>query len=188
LGVWLHWPGKGALASDAFFVAYLGACAALAASLTPKELARDASIADEGGFIVTLLALSAVGYTSFAIFVALNGKNNLPPSVLAFTLAGAPLSWFMLQTVMAFHYARLYYRGSGRKGYAAPVDFPGCDTPGIWEFAYLATVIGMTAQVSDTDIRSTAFRRAVTVHSVVSFFFTTVLIAMAVNAAVSAAG
>lgn len=160
----------------------------LAAGLTPKELARRAAIADEGGFVVTLLALSAVGYTSFAIFVALNDKQTLPTLAFAFTLAGAPLSWLMLQVVMAFHYARLFYRGFGGKHHVAPVDFPGCDRPGMWEFAYLASVIGMTAQVSDTDIRTTAFRRAVTIHAVVSFFFTTVLIAMAVNAAVSAAG
>jgi uncharacterized membrane protein len=45
----------------------------------------------------------------------------------------------------------------------------------------------MTAQVSDVQVRTTAMRRAVTGHSVVSFFFNTVLIAMAVNAAVASA-
>jgi uncharacterized membrane protein len=58
----------------------------------------------------------------------------------------------------------------------------------LWDFIYFSLVIGMTAQVSDVQVRTTAMRRAVTGHSVVSFFFNTVLIAMAVNAAVASAG
>jgi uncharacterized membrane protein len=40
-------------------------------------------------------------------------------------------------------------------------------------------------QTSDTDVLTTPMRRAVIWHSVVSFFFNTILIAMAVNAVVS---
>jgi uncharacterized membrane protein len=166
---------------------YLTACFWLASRLTPEELARRADIEDEGGFVVTLLALLSVGYTSYAVFVALNDKHGVSTLALCVTLAGAPLSWLMLQTVMAYHYARIYYRGSSDADYSTPVDFPGCELPGMWEFIYLSTVIGMTAQVSDTAIRTTPFRRLVTVHGVISFFYTTVLIAMAVNGAVSAA-
>ena len=40
-------------------------------------------------------------------------------------------------------------------------------------------------QTSDTDVLSTPMRRAVVSHGIVSFFFDTILIAMAVNAVVS---
>jgi uncharacterized membrane protein len=86
---------------------------------------------------------------------------------------------------MAFHYANLYYRRNDHADYVAPVNFPKCPEPGPTEFVYLAMVVGMTAQVADTNVQSTEMRRAVTLHAVVSFFFNTVLIAMAVNAAVS---
>jgi uncharacterized membrane protein len=43
----------------------------------------------------------------------------------------------------------------------------------------------MTAQVSDVLVQTTRMRRAVLFHSVVAFFFNTVLIAMAVNVAVA---
>jgi uncharacterized membrane protein len=43
----------------------------------------------------------------------------------------------------------------------------------------------MTAQVSDVLVQTTRMRRSVLFHSVAAFFFNTVLIAMAVNAAVS---
>lgn len=117
----------------------------------------------------------------------LNRKHHGSVAETVLTLAGAPLGWLTLQTVMAFHYANLYYRGRTRKGYVVPIDFPHCREPGPWEFIYVSTVIGMTAQVSDTNVQSTQMRRAMTPHSIVSFFFNTVLIAMAVNAAVSAA-
>lgn len=45
----------------------------------------------------------------------------------------------------------------------------------------------MTAQTSDTEVSSTGMRRAVLAHSVVSFFYNTAIIAMAVNAVVSTA-
>ena len=44
------------------------------------------------------------------------------------------------------------------------------------------------AQTSDTDITSTRMRRINLLHAVVSYFFNTVLIAAAVNGAVSLAG
>jgi uncharacterized membrane protein len=45
----------------------------------------------------------------------------------------------------------------------------------------------MTAQVSDVQVKQSAMRRAVLLHGVVSFFFNTVFIAMAVNAGVALA-
>ena len=68
------------------------------------------------------------------------------------------------------------------------LDFPGKDEPGAHDFLYFAFVIGMTAQTSDVAITSTAMRKANLLHAVVSFFFNTVLVAAAVNVAVSLAG
>jgi uncharacterized membrane protein len=51
-----------------------------------------------------------------------------------------------------------------------------------------AFVIGMTAQTSDVAITTTAMRRVNLMHAIVSFFFNTVLVAAAVNAAVQLAG
>ncbi len=46
----------------------------------------------------------------------------------------------------------------------------------------------MTAQTSDVVITSTAMRKLNLVHATISYFFNTVLVAAAVNAAVSLAG
>jgi uncharacterized membrane protein len=65
------------------------------------------------------------------------------------------------------------------------LDFPGTDMPGIYDFLYFSFVIGMTAQTSDVAITSTEMRRINLLHAVISYFFNTVLIAVAVNAAVA---
>jgi uncharacterized membrane protein len=48
-------------------------------------------------------------------------------------------------------------------------------------------VIGMTAQTADTNISSTHMRQAALVHSILSFFFNTIIVAAAVNLVVSLA-
>lgn len=184
----LGWPAPAAIGADAFFVAFLAASWWLVFRLTDDDLEKRADIEDEGAFVVTLITLAAIAYTSFAIFTVLNEKHHHGGAEMALTLAGAPLSWFMLQTVMAFHYAYLHYVHDDRKGYVPGIDFPTCKQPGPWEFLYVAMVVGMTAQVADTNLQTTEMRRAVMLHSIVSFFFNTVLIAMAVNAAVALAG
>ena len=72
-----------------------------------------------------------------------------------------------------------------RKGGA--LKFPGSDEPGAIDFLYYSFVVGMTAQVSDVQVLTTPMRRATLVHSIVSFFFNTCLLAMAVNAVVALA-
>ena len=69
----------------------------------------------------------------------------------------------------------------------ALLDFPGCAAPGPWDFLYFSFVVGMTAQVSDVQVKTSVMRRAVLGHGVISFFFNTVFIAMAENAAVAMA-
>jgi uncharacterized membrane protein len=171
-----------------FYVVFLTLCAILAATETPADLKRRAKSEDEGIAIVILILLATISFFSVAVFDALNHKHGLDFWPLALAGAGALLGWFVLHTMMALHYADIHY-------FADPecdddyrdLDFPGRDEPGIWDFLYFSFVIGMTAQVSDVQVKTTVMRRAVLWHGVVSFFFNTVFIAMAVNAAVAMA-
>ncbi len=54
-----------------------------------------------------------------------------------------------------------------------------------WDFLYFSYTVGATAQTSDVEVTNTAMRMVCIVHSVFSFFFNTVLVAAAVNVAVS---
>jgi uncharacterized membrane protein len=89
---------------------------------------------------------------------------------------------------MAFHYADIhYFDDPDIKGDEKDLGFPGRGDPGPWDFLYYSFVVGMTCQVSDVQVRTTVMRRATMLHGVVSFFFNTVFIAMAVNAGVALA-
>ena len=130
-----------------------------------------------------------MGFFCLAVFEALSKKHGLDLPALLMAGGGALLGWFVLHTVMAFYYADLHYFDDPEttQDDDRDLEFPGCVLAGPWDFLYFSFVIGMTAQVSDVQVKTTAMRKAVLAHGVASFFFNTVFIAMAVNAAVSLA-
>ncbi|HEX4158693.1 MAG TPA: DUF1345 domain-containing protein [Rhizomicrobium sp.] len=175
-----------AVAGDVFFLSFIVAFVLALGRLDTGYLKNRAKVEDEGAGIVSLIIVAVVAYTCVAIFATLNDKKQDDPVWLAILLAGAPLGWFVIQLNEAAHYSHLYYREQHRGSKARPpLDFHDKTEPGIWEFLYFSFVIGMTMQTSDTNVLTTPMRRATTWHAVVSFFFNTILIAMAVNAVVS---
>jgi uncharacterized membrane protein len=93
--------------------------------------------------------------------------------------ASVALSWLLVHTLFTLRYARLYHRGDGG------VSFNQHDPPRYLDFAYLAFTIGMTFQVSDTDIRSSAIRATALRHALLSYLFGAVILATSVNFVVS---
>ena len=107
------------------------------------------------------------------------------------------LSWFLLHTLYAPHYARLFYgrperdvpplelteSGTGTVlTVAGGIDF---NVPGYWpayaDFTYFAFNLGMTFQVSDTSVSSPAIRRLVLGQCLLSYFFATAITATVIN-------
>jgi len=86
------------------------------------------------------------------------------------------VSWTLVHTVFTLRYARLYYSGE-----AGGIDFNEADPPEYSDFAYLAFTIGMTFQVSDTDIKSKQIRRTALRHALMSFPLVAVIIATSIN-------
>ncbi len=86
------------------------------------------------------------------------------------------LSWTVVHTVFTLRYASLYHEeGSG-------IEFhEGARLPDYHDFAYVAFTIGMTFQVSDTDITSEQIRRAALRHSLLSYVFGIVIVAITIN-------
>lgn len=87
------------------------------------------------------------------------------------------LSWFTVHTLFVLRYARLYY-GDIPGG----IDFPNTDDPPDYmDFVYVAFTVGMTFQVSDTDIAARSIRRTVIRHALLSYIFATVIVGVAIN-------
>src|SRR3546814_7754443 len=76
--------------------------------------------------------------------------------------AGMICAWFLIHTVLALHYAHLYYgdvTAGGKTVDRGGLDFPETKEPDYWDFFYYAFVIGMTCQVSDVAAVSRGMRR-----------------------------
>jgi uncharacterized membrane protein len=166
-----------------FFIVYLAASYWEASSLTAKDLRAKASLEDEGIVVIVLITIAAITISLGSLAMQLGVRQagcRLVPAI-----ANVPLGWATLHTVMAFHYAHLFYSASGdgkEKAEAGGLEFPKTKEPAISDFVYYSFVVGMTAQVSDVDTTSREMRNTTTAHGIVSFFYNTVILAFAVNA------
>jgi uncharacterized membrane protein len=93
----------------------------------------------------------------------------------ALAIGSVMLAWMSVHTVYLLRYTRRYY--SPPEG---GIDFHG-EAPDYLDFAYLALTIGMTFQVSDTDITAKRVRRAALHHALLSYVFGTVIVAITVS-------
>jgi uncharacterized membrane protein len=150
-----------------------------------RKRARDL---DDSAWMISLLVVVAAVISLLALAMMIYGKNDAADSIKAMRigLGGASMicAWFLIHTVLALHYAHLYYGdrpGDGKREEHGGLDFPGGREPDYSDFFYYAFVIGMTCQVSDVTTQSRGMRRLTLVHSVISFFFNTTVIALTVN-------
>jgi uncharacterized membrane protein len=117
----------------------------------------------------------------FALAKANHTGSTLEAVLIGLGIATVASSWAVVHTVFTLRYAHLYY--------AEPVggiDFKTSDeSPDYRDFAYVAFTIGMTFQVSDTDITERVVRRTALRHAMLSFLFGAVILATSVNALAS---
>lgn len=191
----LKHPLSYAIGANAFFATYILMILRAMPLLTADFLCRRAQQADEPVWIIFLVTIGVVCVAVVSLFLLMNGKHILSPYWLAFSVLSLPLGWFTIHAMAAMHYAHLFWTGSDKVDASThrhlPTGgmlFPDTDRPVGWDFLYFSLVIGMTAQTADTNITTTSMRRAVMVHSIVSFFFNTVIMAAAVNLVVSLPG
>ena len=168
------------------FAAYLALELRLVRGLTPAKLRARAAQTDEGVPLIFVLALSTIMISLTAIFLVIN-HNDGSLTELLLALATIPLGWAVSHTMAAFHYAYLYYaaRTAPDTGDTGGISFPDTPEPGVIDFLYFAFTIGMTAQVSDTEVTRPAMRQSVLIHGIISFFFNTSILALAVSAALT---
>ena len=126
----------------------------------------------------TLLGAGVASLVAVAFTLAEAGQATEPRRGLltALVVVSVLLSWAAVHTVYTLRYARLYY--------APPVGgivFHEDDTPSYLDLAYVALTIGMTFQVSDTDIAKKQIRRAAIHHALLSYLFGAVILAIVVN-------
>lgn len=176
-------------AAVVFFLVYLVMIGQRLPKLTAAYLKHNAAGTDEPAIIIFAVTVATAAISIVSLFLALNAGRSETVVELVLAFGSVTLGWLTIHTMAAMHYAHQYWRletgGGDDKNHG--LEFPGTKDPGGYDFLYFAFVIGMTAQTSDVAVTSTEMRKINLLHAVVSFFFNTVLVAAAVNAAVSLA-
>ena len=147
---------------------------------------RRACTYDHTSYVIFLLVTTAACASVVAIGFVMGDVKSLdlwPKALhLALSITALLLSWMLIHTVFAFHYARRYYApASVHDEPASGLKFPGVDAPDYFDFAYYSFVIGMTSQVSDVTVTTAQMRRTTLAHSVASFLFNIAVLAMSIN-------
>ncbi len=186
---WLtHSPLAPVIGANCFFVLYLALTLHVLPQMTAAFLKKHAAATDEPIWIIFLVTFATVVVAVASLFILVNQKPKPDALALIVTLAAVPLGWATIHMMTAVHYAHEYWQPDGtaaKPGRKGGFDFPDTPEPSGWDFVYYSFVIGMTAQTSDTGVNTTAMRRVTLAHSIVSYFFNTVLVAAAVNVAVA---
>jgi uncharacterized membrane protein len=129
-------------------------------------------VADAVIVSASVASLAGVGYVVAA--GSRYGAGALEAALVGILTVGA--SWFAVHTLFTVHYARLYY--SGEPG---GINFHDPEPPRFRDFAYVAFTVGMTFQVSDTEIGLTSIRATVLRHAMLSYLLGAVVLAVTVN-------
>ena len=123
-----------------------------------------------GAALASLIAVGAV------LFGAGHAPGNDKYVQAGFAVFSVFVSWTLIHTLFTLKYARLYYAGT-----PGGIDFNESDPPQYSDFAYLAFTIGMTFQVSDTDLQTKDIRRTALRHAWISFPLGAVIISSTIN-------
>lgn len=148
----------------------------LDATATAKQARREnprRAAADSLLLSASVASLIAVGL----VLVRAGHSSGLTKGLLiGLTVASVVLAWSIVHTVFTLRYAKLYYEGQ-----PGGVNFNEEEAPCYTDFAYLALTIGMTFQVSDTNLQTKEIRRTALCHALLSYMFGALIIATTIN-------
>jgi uncharacterized membrane protein len=152
--------------------------------LDAADTKRHANIADRSrslseGIVITagIALLAAVG---LLLIHAGQVHGGTKAYLIAIGVGSVALSWATVHTIFTLRYARTYYDEPD-----GGIDFNEVDPPTYLDFAYLAFTIGMTFQVSDTNLTIKPIRRTALRHALLSYLFGAVIVALSINVVAS---
>ena len=132
--------------------------------------------------LLVLASLASLGAVAFVLISASRSSGFDRVLLASSAVAAVALSWALIHTLFMLRYASAYYSGEpGSSGDPGGVDFHQDEDPTYGDFAYLAFTLGMTYQVSDTDLSSRRFRMLALQHGILSFVFGAVILATIIN-------
>jgi len=181
LGAWFYAPAVG------WSVAALVYNVSVWRAIAPMDNVRTALHAkeeDPGRSTSDLLILmAALGSLAAVVVVMIGSQHEVGTgkfmlALLALTCTA--MSWLLVHTLFTLRYAEIFYTDE-----AGGINFNQDELPQYTDIAYMAFSIGMTYQVSDTNITTREMRSAALRHSLLAFVFGTGILATTINLVVS---
>jgi len=122
-------------------------------------------------------AIGSLGAVLMSLVKASSEHGVAKALLTAVAVVSVFLSWAVVHLTFTLRYARLFFTEpqGGINFHEDKRDATYAD------FAYVAFTIGMTYQVSDTDLSKRQIRAAALRHALLSYLFGTVIIAMTIN-------
>ena len=176
-----------ALFLDGLLVVLVGACAVSLAYVVMAvsvlwpmfaERTGENSVREDFQPIVQealVVALSLVNLLTIMV-ILVRGGTEARTTGAVLGLLGILLTWAMLHLMYGARYAHEYYRHP-----QGGIDFNDDEPPRYVDFLYFSFNLGMTFQVSDTNVSTTRLRAVILRHCLLSYIFSTVILAATVN-------
>ncbi len=147
---------------------------------TPSETKENALREDPSVHLSELLVLTAgvavLAAVGLLLYRAGGATGGIKAYLISLGVVSVAVSWALVHVTFTLRYARAYY-GIPEGG----IDFNEDEPPNYLDFAYLAVTIGMTFQVSDTNLTTKEMRRIALGHSLLSYLFGAVIVALVIN-------
>jgi len=166
----LAWDTGAAIFCMWVWVAVRGADAAT----TQRIATREDDSRPAADLVLIAASVASLLGVGFALFQASDQSGVARALTTAVAVATVVLSWLAVQTVFTLRYAHLYYLDGG-------IDFHNERAPDYGDFAYVAFTLGMTYQVSDTDLTSKKIRTTALRQALLSYVFGIAVIATTIN-------
>ncbi|MGY4856881.1 DUF1345 domain-containing protein [Cryobacterium sp. AP23] len=174
---WLLAPAIGWAAAAVLYIGWVWATIApMDAATTAAHATREDPSRGITDLLLILASLASLGSILIVLLQARVAFGSVKVMLAALAVVTVALSWVLVHTLFTLRYASLYYADDD-----GGVDFNQVEPPCYEDFAYLSFTLGMTFQVSDTSLTSSAMRRVALRHALMSFLFGSIILATLIN-------
>ncbi len=183
----MAWQAAILVGWDAAAVCFLAWTWKIVGRLDAEGTKRHANVEDASRrtaeAIVLVAGVALLAAVGLVLIKAGQSHGGTKAYLITVGILSVVFSWASVHTVFMLRYTRSHYQAP-----EGGVDFNEKDPPAYLDFAYLAFTIGMTFQVSDTDLTTKPIRRIALSHALMSYLFGAVIVAIAINIVASLLG
>ncbi len=184
MGFWAYAATVGWAVACVIYIAWVWmVIGRLDATSTAAHATREDPTRTVSDVLIVLAGVASLVAVAFVLIQAKGSHGTTKDLLAGLAVTSVALSWFLVHTLFTLRYAMLYYTGQD-----GGIDFNQKEAPTYLEFAYLSFTIGMTFQVSDTNLQAASIRATAFRHGLLSYLFGSVILATTINLIASLAG